>query len=210
MPFRDYIISAQQFRQIMKTKPTPPIKEFSLISFEEEVKLDQEFPERERGGIATLVRAILYKNEHENVLITIHKSFMANSYYQNPAALTQQLNIHTHHYIKAWRDGDCIKIRASHEDFVNPRSWIGSMCERVLKTCPDIMPDGRDGYIDLEYSEVPITYQNFPTLAQTRMNEWLLQHCNHNHRIEVRAFQKRMRLWLRKEQSKSPSHSRKH
>lgn len=181
----------------------PQITEFKLQSIEDEVRLDRAFPERERGGIHKLIRAILHANEKVAVEITINKVFIPKSYYINPAALVQQLRTGTHEWMKAWRSGDDIHIRCTHEHFVNPVSWIGTLAERMMKL-PEEGLAGREPYIDVPWAEVPVTYSSIVTRIAQRVNMYL-QRCNYAAETQAKAYQNFLRIWLFRERKQSRS-----
>jgi hypothetical protein len=191
----------------MKAQPLPPSPNtitYKLLTLEDEVLLEQRFPERERGGIITLVRAILahHRNDNDKVETIIHKSFLPTSYWMNPSAFCQRIGNNFHNYIKGWRNGDQIHIRASNEDFASGRSWTGRIAERLEKL-PQVNSTGGVPFIDIPWNEVPITYNKIVSRIRPFVDKHL-QRCNH---CEVKAYQTYLRIWLHRKPSPSPSKS---
>lgn len=195
-----------------KLTPAPAPQEtikVKYLSYEDEIKLDEEFSERERGGIGSLIRAILTKYEKHSVEIEIHRSFLARSYFSNPSALVQQIGYSPGHaHIKAWRSGDSIFIRASQEDFASARSWTGQLAEKLLEL-PETNETGGVPYLDVKWEDIPFTYQHVPSLVAKRTTPQL-QRCNNHYSCETKSYQSFLRVWLhrsgqRRDESMPPS-----
>lgn len=179
------------------------MQEYQYLSLEDEVVLDQTFAERPRGGIGSLLRAILEKHQDQDVEFKVHKSFLPRSFFTNPAALVQQVQTGTHQHIKTWREGDIVHFRASNEDFANPRSFIGQLFEK-LQALPEEGEGGRLPSLDVTYDDLPESYRQSPARMLPGFRR-LLQRCNPNWQVKITTYQNFVRLWLLKDTPPSPS-----
>lgn len=173
--------------------------EYNILSEEDEAKLDVDFPERERGPLTTLLRAILnrepddYSSDEDmpDRQITIHRHLLPKSYFHNPAALAQQLRYPPdvpYKNVFALRHGDTIILKATNTDNKPIRSFQEEVLKQLRMLPKHLDSQGRTQHLDVPYEKIPKSYQLFPNQIVHKLQ--------HKAKIKCKAFQKFMRFWL--------------
>lgn len=180
--------------------------ELQLTSEEDNIKFDEDYPERRRGSIPELLK-LIYEDptldHYDTIQFKVHRSFCTNSGWYNPATICQQVrrtNPARWQYYHAYRETDYVILVASNHEINIPKTFTSKLVatlQNLKATDPKklLSKHGQDAspHLDLAYDDLPESYRQYPHQLRHR----LAMRKDPVH-IKTKLFREFLRIWLLK------------
>lgn len=188
----------------MKTKTNVTVLTLKLTNEEENVQFDAQYPERRRGTALELLRLIYddpANEDYDEIEVVFHKTYVSDAAIYNPSIIPQQVRRtmpgRWNHY-HAYRKNDEIYVIAGIHPIERIKTFpeqLIAMLQNVKATTEDkLTKNGQDAnHLDLKYSDLPQTYQQFPMQIRHR-----LAMRKDPVYVKIKPFREFVRIWLLK------------